>query len=86
MRRLALTLLFVLSACSRIEQSPECARYMACVEAIMAGASVAYEGSYGVNGTCWSTNQNDADTCTLACIQGRQNLSAGFGQGKAECQ
>jgi hypothetical protein len=86
MRRLALLALALLGACNGIDQSPECAQYMACVEAISPGGSVAYESSYGERGTCWSTDGNSARRCTAACVQGRATLGATTGQGKAECQ
>jgi len=74
-----------LCGCNGITQSPECARYLACVDAVMDGGSASYP-SYAPNGSCWSTSQGDAEQCTAACSQGLHLLSLGAGQGKAACQ
>ena len=86
MRRLAALAFFVLCACNGIPQSEECAQYLTCVDAIMPGASSSFVGSYGENGTCWSTDRRSADNCTAACVQGRQLLASGLGRGQAACQ
>jgi hypothetical protein len=83
LKRLFLVLVF--SGCNGISQSPECARYLACVDAVMDGGSASFP-SYAQNGSCWSTSQGDAESCTMACSQGLHFLSLGAGRGKAECQ
>ncbi|MBK7861885.1 MAG: hypothetical protein IPJ65_25370 [Archangiaceae bacterium] len=85
MRRLFFVALLSLAACNGISQSPQCAAYLACTEAVMAGSSANYP-SYAEAGACWSTDQKSADLCTAACVQGRQYLAFGAGAGKAECQ
>jgi hypothetical protein len=86
MRRLVLLALLALGACNHIPQSPECAQYLACTEAITPGSSTQYVGSYGERGTCWSTDGKAARACTATCLQGRQTLAAGPGAGRPECQ
>ena len=80
-----LPLVALLGACNHLNQSDECKQYLACQEAITPGSSVNF-ASYGETGSCWSTDLRSAEACTAACVQGRQTLAAGAGQGKAECQ
>jgi len=72
--------------CSGLVQSDACRSYLACTEAVTPGSAAGYESSYGERGACWSTDVKSADQCTLACLQGRQLLAAGAGQGKVECE
>lgn len=83
MRLFGLALL-LLCACNAVSQSPECAQYLACIEAVRQGASVNF-ASYAEGGSCWSTDQRSADNCTEACVQGRQLLGTQAGAGKPEC-
>jgi hypothetical protein len=86
MRRVLVALGFLAAACNGLSQSPECASYLACVEAVTPGGSLAYQSSYGQTGTCWSTDQRAADACSATCTQGRQFLGLDAGAGKAACQ
>ena len=74
MRRLAL-LALVAAACNGISQSPECRRYLGCVDALNPGGSASYSSSYGEHGTCWSTDQASADLCSKACADGSGYLA-----------
>ena len=85
MRLFGFALLLLLCACNSLSQSPECAQYLACVEALSPGSSANF-GSYAQNGSCWSTDQRSADNCTAACVQGRQILGSGMGAGTPECR
>src|SRR4029078_4234589 len=83
--RLAVALLLV--ACGKLMQSDECARYVACAEAVDATSYRVVNGEYGPNGTCWVSGQGTADTCTMVCDRERQVLLASdAGMDKTECQ
>lgn len=83
--RLTSLALLLLCACNGLSQSPECAQYLRCVEAVSQGSSANF-ASYAEAGSCWSTDQRSADNCTAACAQGRQLLGSGAGAGKPECR
>ncbi|MBK7861884.1 MAG: hypothetical protein IPJ65_25365 [Archangiaceae bacterium] len=73
MRR-ALLFLALLTACAKHPQTPECAAYISCTEAIDPTTYRSANGLYGPNGTCWVTNDQTADTCTTVCTRERENL------------
>lgn len=85
MRRFLFVALLSLAACNGIEQSSQCAAYLACAEAVTPGSSANYP-SYAEGGSCWATDQRSADLCSAACVQAKQYLAFGAGAGKAECR
>lgn len=70
-----------LVACGPV-QSPECAQYIECQEAIDTdqGTSTAEDlhEAFGENGTCWSTNAEAAQSCTNACTTALDSLSNSY--------
>jgi hypothetical protein len=85
MRRVS-GLLLLLLACGGVSPSAECKKYLECTEAVTPGSSTGYMSSYGLTGTCWSTNQGAADACTAACAQATAYLKAGAGASIDQCQ
>jgi len=85
--RIALLVAALAIGCGKLMQSDECARYVACAEAVDATTYRVVNGEYGPNGTCWVSGQGTADTCTMVCDRERQVLLASdAGMDKAECQ
>ena len=86
MKRAVLAVLLV--ACGRLMQTPECKQYVACTEAVDATTYRVANGMYGPNGTCWASNQQTADTCTMVCARETAALAAmaDAGMDKVECQ
>jgi hypothetical protein len=83
-RRVLLGLLFAL-ACNRLPQSPECAQYISCAEAVDNSVARQVRGQYGESGTCWSTNPITAGACTNVCIQQLELYRLDAGMMTAEC-
>jgi hypothetical protein len=91
MRKLTAPFLFALAlaACGSPEQSPECAQYMACQEAVDAqqgsSGAAAIEPLYGPDGTCW-TPGGQAAVCTQGCNDGLQAARDTIDPLPAECE
>jgi hypothetical protein len=60
----------------------ECARLIACSEALVPGSGASLMMTYGRSGQCWKSKQN-ADACVSACTKGLGNLSQTKGFGAA---
>lgn len=59
-------------ACGGPSQSADCAKWVNCYNA-MNGTTGMIDGTYGPNGTCWTSTQDWADGCTSTC---KANLAA----------
>ncbi|MBZ4421900.1 hypothetical protein [Myxococcus sp. RHSTA-1-4] len=51
------------------EQSAECKKYVACVNATMPEIRATVDAAYGADGTCWQTDDS-ARLCTAYCTDG----------------
>jgi hypothetical protein len=63
-RWVAVTLLALLGC---RPQAAECKKYIDCVEALNPGSGESLKDRYGPDGTCWSTSDAQAATCSSAC-------------------
>lgn len=50
------------------DQAEECARLIACTEALVPGTAAAMNASYGPKGACWKSSEA-AEACARACEQ-----------------
>jgi len=84
MKKVALSLVgltaLIAAACGPV-QSEECAKYVEC----QASYDEQFEltetdlsGSYGPEGSCWSSTQEAADACTAACESANSSLADGL--------
>jgi hypothetical protein len=65
MRVFALLLLVLCAACGG--QSAECKKYIDCVDALNPGSGESLQVRYGPQGTCWSSSEGEAASCTTSC-------------------
>ena len=79
--------LFVLAmvACgsSSPTQSADCKKYVSCYD--KATTTTSLDSTYGASGTCWTTTQTYADTCTSACTAALPGLKTSY-PNVTECQ
>lgn len=77
----------ILSACfgSPVDQAPQCARYVACVEALdVAEGATTDLTRYAQGGGCWA-NAATAEFCTTSCGRGLERLRARLPSVPPEC-
>ena len=84
MKKVALSLVgltaLIAAACGPV-QSEECAKYVDCqahYDATFELSETDLSGSYGPEGSCWSSNQEAADACTTACENAVSSLADGL--------
>jgi hypothetical protein len=70
LRARSLCLLAALLSCGSISQSPECKKYIECLNAVEDGRGDSIRPSYDETGTCWGSGEAVAATCTKSCLDG----------------
>ena len=68
MTRLYLLLLLLATACGGYgKQLPECARWVACAEALPNAVKGSMDAAFGPNGNCWLNDAQAAQNCVNQC-------------------
>ena len=62
-----LLVIALLSGCGSTGQSRDCAKWVACWEALPGSTKGGQDAAYGANGVCWQSTPENAANCTSAC-------------------
>jgi hypothetical protein len=68
-----------------IRQSADCAKWVACADALPGAVKGTQEAAYGLDGTCWKSSPQLADQCTVTC-RDAVSAQAMMANAPAECR